>query len=99
MLLANSDLKDFKLKTLNNVHFCLSILVMPNGYYFGQSELRYRMSANKYVFQNQSGSNGGYFVNISKRISPDRVYPNWQWWYSKRKAHWFWFAIRIRLAQ
>ena len=46
-LLANSDLKDFKLKTLNNVHFCLSILVMPNRYYFGQSELRYRMSANK----------------------------------------------------
>ena len=76
MLLANSDLKDFKLKTLNNVHFCLSILVMPDGYYFGQSELRYRMSANKYVFQDQSGSNGGYFVNISKRISPDRVYPN-----------------------
>ena len=72
---------------------------MPNGYYFGQSELRYRMSANKSVFQDQSGSNGGYFVNISKIISLDSVYPNWQWWYSKRKAHWFWFAMRIRLAQ
>ena len=49
---------------------------MPNGYYFGQSELRYRMSANKSVFQDQSGSNGGYFVNISKIISLDSVYPN-----------------------
>ena len=67
MLLANSDLKDFKLKTLNNVHFCLSILVMPNGYYFGQSELRYRMSANKYVFQDQSGSNGGYILSTFQK--------------------------------
>ena len=75
-VISKFSLKEIKLKTLNNVHFYLSILVMPNGYYFGQSELRYRMSANKYVFQDQSGSNGGYFVNISKRISPDRVYPN-----------------------
>ena len=75
-VISKFSLKEIKLKTLNNVHFYLSILVMPNGYYFGQSELRYRMSANKYVFQDQSGSNGGYFVNISKIISLDSVYPN-----------------------
>ena len=75
-VISKFSLKEIKLKTLNNVHFYLSILVMPNGYYFGQSELRYRMSANKSVFQDQSGSNGGYFVNISKIISLDSVYPN-----------------------